>query len=195
MPCDPRVPVDLITTDWAVAALAYIFEFGFVAGRYYQACAGPEASVPLCKLIELALDLYARHPAAQKWQPIMLPRLVDLAEWEEYVKWATPTANIVLGELLRVLSYFAAHLALFQVFDNRQTIAGLRTSGLNFPPLPDCYERMVRYCLDTNWGRNVLGPKEVVRLPRTAGLQTKLPRSFSGGEDRGQKPPITRSSR
>jgi hypothetical protein len=155
MPCEPRAPVDLITTDWAGAALAYLFEFGFVPGQVYQVCAGPEASLTTGRLIDLTLDIYASHPAGRKWQPILPPRRVDLATWEEYVKQALPHADIILKELLRVLSYFIAHLALFQAFENRLTLAGLSGSGLALPPVRDCYERVVRYCLDTNWGRQV----------------------------------------
>jgi nucleoside-diphosphate-sugar epimerase len=154
MPCDPKAPIDLITIDWVGAALAYLFEFGFVPGRVYQVCAGPEASLKLAQLIDLTLDIYASHPAYRKWQPIVLPKGVDLATWEEYVKQALPNADIIRKELFRVLSYFAGHLALFQAFENRRTLAGLKGSGLSLPPIRGCYERMVRYCLDTNWGRN-----------------------------------------
>jgi long-chain acyl-CoA synthetase len=155
MPCDPRAPADLITIEWAVAALAYLFEVGFVPGQVYQVCACPEASLTIGRLIDLTLDIYASHPAVQKWQPIRLPRRVELTTWEEYVKHTLPHADIILKELLRVLSYFAAHLALFQAFENRLTLAGLNGSGLALPPVRDCYERMVRYCLDTNWGRRM----------------------------------------
>jgi nucleoside-diphosphate-sugar epimerase len=155
MPCEPRAPVDLITSDWAVAALAYLFEFGFAAGRVYHVCAGPEASLTMERLIDLTLDIYADHPACRRWQPITLPRQVDLATWEEYVRQVVPRADVVLKELLRVLGYFAAHLALFQAFENRLTLEGLKGSGLMLPPLRDYYERMVRYCLETNWGRNM----------------------------------------
>ena len=155
MPCEPRAPVDLITSDWAVAALAYLFEFGFAAGRVYHVCAGPEVSLTMERLIDLTLDIYADHPAFRWWQPITLPRQVDLATWEEYVRQVLPRADVVLRELLRVLGYFAAHLALFQAFENRLTLEGLKGSGLMLPPIRDCYERMVRYCLETNWGRNM----------------------------------------
>jgi long-chain acyl-CoA synthetase len=153
MPCEPRAPVDLITADWAVAALAYLFESGFIPGRFYQVCAGPEASLTTGQLIDLTLDIFARHPAARKWQPLRLPPRVDLATWEEYVKRALPHADIVFKELLRALSYFLGHLALFQAFENGRMLEGLSGSGLRLPPIRDCYERVVRYCLDTNWGR------------------------------------------
>jgi nucleoside-diphosphate-sugar epimerase len=153
MPCLPQAPADLITADWAVPALAHLFEFGFVPGRIYQVCAGPEASLKIGQLIDLTLDIYAKHPAARKWQPIVLPEQVDLATWENYLRQALPKADMVLKELLRVLSHFAGHLALIQEFENRLTLAGLYGSGLVLPPARDCYQRMVRYCLDTNWGR------------------------------------------
>jgi long-chain acyl-CoA synthetase len=155
MPCQPEAPVDLIGTEWAVGALAYLFEFGFVPRQIYQVCAGPDASLTTGQLIDLTVDIYANHPAARKWQPIMLPRRVDLATWEGYVRRTLPRADIILKELLRTLSLFAAHLALFQVFENRLTLGDLKESGLALPRVRDCYERMVRYCLDTNWGRQM----------------------------------------
>jgi hypothetical protein len=40
--------------------------------------------------------------------------------------------------MLRVLSYFAPHLALFQAFENRLTLARLSGSGLTLPPVRAC---------------------------------------------------------
>jgi nucleoside-diphosphate-sugar epimerase len=157
IPCEPSAPADIITTDWAEAALAYLFEFGFVPGQAYHVCAGPERSIKIGRLVELSLDIFASHPGGQRSQPITLPRQVDLATWEEYVKQTRPNANSVLGELLRVLNYFAAHLALHQVFENDRTSGSLREGGVMLPPMADCYARMVRYCLDTNWGRQRSG--------------------------------------
>jgi nucleoside-diphosphate-sugar epimerase len=156
MPCEPSGRADLITTDWAGVALAYLFEFGFVPGQVYHVCAGPASSIKIGRLIELSLGIYATHPAARRWQPITLPRQVDLTTWEEYVKQTRPNAASLLGELLRVLNYFAAHLALYQVFENDRTLDTLRKGGVVLPPMADCYARVVRYCLDTKWGRKAL---------------------------------------
>jgi hypothetical protein len=54
-----------------------------------------------------------------------------------------------------VLSSFVLHLALYQAFENQLTLAGLNPRGLTLPPGRDCYERMVCYCLDTNWGKQM----------------------------------------
>src|SRR5262249_52972415 len=115
----------------------------------------PDASLTTRQLIDLTLETYASHPAGRKWQPITLPGQVDLATWERYVAHARVHADILLKELLRVVSYFAAHSALFQAFENRRTLAGLTGTDLRLPPIRDSYERVVRFCLDTNWGRRI----------------------------------------
>ncbi|HEV8130044.1 MAG TPA: hypothetical protein VGQ81_02240 [Acidobacteriota bacterium] len=61
----------------------------------------------------------------------------------------------VLSELLRTLGYFLPHLGIFQAFEKRNTTDGLASSGLQFPPIRDYYGKVVRYCLETNWGREV----------------------------------------
>jgi hypothetical protein len=81
-----------------------------------------------------------------------------------------PRADIILRELLRVLSQFAGHLALVQTFENRQTLTALSGSGVKLPPIRDCYERMVRYCLETNWGRSI--PQHEQQLKEQANPQS-----------------------
>lgn len=154
-PGDPAAPIDLVSTDWVVAALAHLFENRFVAGRIYQLCAGPEASLTVREMLDLTAELFESHPAGRRWLPIRIPRLVSLAEYEKYVERRRRGGDRLVNELLRVLGYFLPHLGLVQNFDNRRVRDGLAGSGIELPPIRTYYGKVVQYCLETDWGRCV----------------------------------------
>jgi nucleoside-diphosphate-sugar epimerase len=149
----PDAPVDLIATDWAVAALAYLFESAFVPGRIYHICAGPERSLTVREMIGLTVSMFESHPIGRKWLPIRVPELVPLSRYEEFVEERRRDGDRLLNDLLRVLGYFLPHLAMFQAFDNRNMVEALAGSGLELPSIRTCYRKVVSYCLEMDWGR------------------------------------------
>jgi nucleoside-diphosphate-sugar epimerase len=151
-------PIDLIASDWAVAALAYLFESAFVPGRVYHLCAGSEHSLALCDLIQLTISAFENHPAGRKFLPIPTAQFVPLVRYEEWVEQRSRDGDRLFNELVRVLGYFLPHLGIFQAFDNKNTMNDLKPSGLQLPSTRECYERVVRYCLDTNWGKSTKPP-------------------------------------
>jgi nucleoside-diphosphate-sugar epimerase len=153
-PGQPNAPVDLIASDWALPALAYLYESGFSPGHFYHICAGPKNSLTVREMIDLTISVFASHANGRKWLPIRVPELVCLSHYESFVEQRRRDGDRVFNELARVLGYFLPHLALFQAFDNTNTLRALTPSGLELPPVRDCYERVVRFCLDTNWGRS-----------------------------------------
>jgi nucleoside-diphosphate-sugar epimerase len=156
-PGQPEFPIDLVASDWAMAAVAYLFESGFAPCRFYHICAGPERSLSLREMIDLAVAVYGRHPNAKRWLPIRIPALVPLSYYEEFVEKERQKGDRLFNELVKVLGYFLPHLAISQAFENLETMRALAPSGLEFPPLEMCFERVVRFCLDTNWGRSEIG--------------------------------------
>jgi nucleoside-diphosphate-sugar epimerase len=151
-PADPTAPIDLVPTDWAADVLAHLLEHHFMPGRVYQVCAGPDASLTVRQLMELTLSLFGTHPLGRRWQPIRMPRLVGLAAYEDYASRARMEADALSAELLRVLGHFVPHLALYQAFENRRTLEQTRAGGLRLPSMRATFARVLRYCLDTNWG-------------------------------------------
>ncbi len=152
-PGEPDAPIDLIASDWAMAALAYLFENGFASHRFFHICAGPDRSLTLRKMIQLTVSIFESHPMGRKWLPIRVPELVPLSRYEEFVEERRREADRLLNDFLRVLEYFLPHLGMFQAFDNKNTVELLARSGLEFPPIGDYYGKVVGYCLETNWGR------------------------------------------
>jgi nucleoside-diphosphate-sugar epimerase len=151
VPADPAAPVDMVASDWIVGALAWLVDDGFAPGRVFHLCSGP--GFPVAEMIDLTRNLFESHPKAARFRPIRVPRLVSLKEYEEFVGQARRTGHRLLVELTRVLSYFLPHLALNQRFENRLTLAHLAPAGIATPPIRDTYSKVVRYCLETDWGR------------------------------------------
>jgi len=152
-PGNSDAPIDLISTDWAIAALATLFEFGFAPGRVYHLCAGREDSLTVREIIDATVSIFESHPMGRRWLPIRVPELVSLSRYEAYVETRRSEGDKLLNELFRVLSFFLPHLAILQTFENTNTIAGLAPSGLRCPPIRDYFAKVVHYCLETNWGR------------------------------------------
>src|SRR5207244_3741529 len=89
------------------------------------------------------------HSIARRWLPIRVPELVPLSRYEQFVEQSRLGGDRLLIELLRVLGYFLPHLGIFQAFDNQRTMNALE---LPLPSIRTYFEKVVRYCLDTNWG-------------------------------------------
>jgi nucleoside-diphosphate-sugar epimerase len=174
-PGEPDAPIDLIASDWAMAALAYLFESAFIPCRFYHVCAGPERSLTLREMIDLTISAFESHPLGRKWLPIRVPELVCLPRYEKFVESRGRKGDPVFNEFVRVLGYFLPHLAIFQAFDTRNTVGALAPSGLRLPSIRDCYERVVRFCLDTNWGRSV--QRQYEDRPQSANVMSE-PRSW-----------------
>lgn len=154
VPGSSSAPIDLIATDWAIPALAHVVRAGFQAGAVFQVCAGPDRSLGVSEMIDLTVRAYESHPAGRRWLPIRVPRLVSLGEFEAYVEHRRSEPDRLLNELLRVLTLFLPHLALYQAFANRKTLARLEAAGLaEPPPIGSYYEKVVHYGLQTEWGK------------------------------------------
>jgi nucleoside-diphosphate-sugar epimerase len=164
IPGDPSAPVDLIPSDWAVQALNRLFEASFVAGRIYHVCAGPRHSFTVGEMMEQTVRTFEDHPAMRRFLPLNVPRLVSLPEYEAYVAEQQRGRDGLLKELLRVLGLFLPQLGVFQAFENQHARAGLDGYMLNLPEMSDTYCKVIRYCIDTNWGREP--------LPRPTALQS-----------------------
>ncbi len=147
--------MDLIASDWALPALAFIFNSGFAPGSFYHICAGPDYSLTTAEIMEAMLALFESHPKARRWLPIHPPKMVRLSQYEEFVQQSRLNGDALLREIVRALGYFLPHLAIPQAFDNQKTLTALKPLHLQLPPITSFFEKVVRYCLDTNWGEGI----------------------------------------
>lgn len=156
MPVSPGQPswlIDVIPTDWSISALAFLFEDCFVPGEVLQICAGASGSPTMAEVRELTLELFERHPLVQKWLPIKVPEFVSLSVYEEYVQKSLQSDDNLLIELLKVLNQFLPQMGIDQCFDNNQVLQKLEGSGITLPNFRNYYGKVLRYSLETDWGR------------------------------------------
>lgn len=146
-------PVDLIATDWAAEALFQLFVNRFESAKVFHICAGPQDSLTVEELLDLAVHCFESDPNGSKWLPIHPPKLVSLREYEALVEATQRGEDRLLRELIRVLSSFLPHLGMRQEFHRNNTRAAL--PELAVPRIRDYFAKTVSYCLATNWGRNI----------------------------------------
>jgi nucleoside-diphosphate-sugar epimerase len=144
---------DLIATDWCIAALAFVFDSRFEPGEVLHVCAGIEGSPTIQEVKDTTLGLFEKHPLLQKWLPIRPPAFVSLPEYEEYVRESLQSGDNLLIELLKLLRNFLPQMGIHQSFDDRKLRQKLEGSGIHLPPFSSYFEKVITYCLDTDWGR------------------------------------------
>lgn len=147
----PDAPVDLIATDWACDALFRLFIDRFKAGGVFHICAGPDRSLTVEEMIDLARRGFETEPVASRWLPIRVPKLVSLGEYAALVDEVNRGKDRLLKETVRVLDFFLPHLGMRQEFQRTNTSAAL--PGHESPDVREYFPKMVSYCLRTNWGR------------------------------------------
>jgi nucleoside-diphosphate-sugar epimerase len=154
----PMVPgresalVDLIPMDFAADAVYHLVERDFAPGTTYHVCAGAASSAPLGALLDATTAAFERYRPAWRKRSIARPALVDLDTYELFVRSVEEAGNTVLLQATRAVQAFAYQLAYPKVFDARQATASLAPVGIRVPPVLDYYDRIVRWCIETNWG-------------------------------------------
>ncbi len=145
--------IDLIPTEWSIAALAFLIERRFVAGEVLNVCAGVGNSPRMREVKATSQELFEKHPLIQKWLPITEPKFVPLTEYEEYVEKSLKEDDKLLIKILGLLNRFLPQMGIDQTFDDKLLTARLAGSGLTIPPFGSYFDKVMSYCLDTDWGR------------------------------------------
>jgi len=154
----PMVPgsesalVDLIPVDFAASSAVYLIDHAFTPGTTTHLCAGSAHSAPLGALLDATLAAFERHRPAWRKRSIARPAIVDLATYELFVRSVEEAGNQVLLQATRAVQAFAYQLAYPKVFDARVAESVLTPAGIVAPNVLDYYDRIVRWCIETNWG-------------------------------------------
>lgn len=150
IPADPEARIDLVSSDWTIAALHYLYEHCFAPGRVYQLCAGPERSWTVGELLNRTYDVFEKHHVHLRLR--RRPRMVPYDDFERVVEKMSSRLPASFGDWLSALLSFLPHLSLRQQFQNAETET-LLAGRVPFPSLDSYFQRVVEYCVATNWGR------------------------------------------
>ncbi len=146
LPGSPDTLMDLVPVDWVADAIACLLADERAAGAVCHLTAGPARAVPLGTLIGAAGAFFDRV------SPLPEPRRVrytTMAEFRKQYAGGGAGAAALLAQLESLLPYVTVN----RLFDSTTTEALLRRWGIVFPRFDDYAERILRFCLDTNWGK------------------------------------------
>lgn len=150
IPGTPASPVDLIPTDYAVAAVRHLAGPGFVAGGTFHVCAGTDAPRE-DELIDLIVNTFLQHRPAWRRRAIEKPVIVALDTFELFRRSVEDVADSALAASVGVLGRFAPQLAFPKTFDDEVCRAELARAGIHRPPVRDTLVKVVKYLLDHDW--------------------------------------------
>ena len=154
----PMVPgresalVDLIPVDFAADAACHLIDQAFEPGATYHLCAGSAASATLGTLLDATMMAFERYRPAWRRRSIAPPAIVELETYELFVRSVEEAGNQVLLQATRAVQAFAYQLAYPKIFDAQRARSALAPSGIAPPPVLDYYDKVVRWCIETNWG-------------------------------------------
>jgi nucleoside-diphosphate-sugar epimerase len=152
MPGDPDEPVDIVSSDFVASGILYLLKHAPRPGVFHLA-AGRGSSNTLAEIIDETMDALARHRPQWRKRTVEKPLIVDLETYELFVRSVEETGNPVLRDATRSIRTFAYQLAHPKVFETRQAAATLAWRGIAPQQSLAFYPRVVKYCIESNWGR------------------------------------------
>ncbi len=151
IPGDPEEPVDIVSSDFVAAAMLHLVEHAPRPGVFHLA-AGRESCSSLDELIGETVSSLSRFRPAWRKRAVERPLIVDLDTYELFVRSVEETNNEVLKGATRSIRTFAYQLAHPKVFETNRAATTLAGSGISPQRSSDFYPRVVKYCLESNWG-------------------------------------------
>ncbi len=144
IPAEPDALVDIVPIDFVRDAIGHIRRTGRPDHRIFHITCGPQNVPRFDELTRIAARAFGvwRPPyvSPRSLYPLLRPLL-------KLVLWGEMRRVITTGD--QYLPYLAHHAR----FDDANTRAALQGSGLDAPPPAAFFHRLIRYCIDTDWGR------------------------------------------
>jgi hypothetical protein len=140
-------PVDLIATEYAVEAIAYLATEGFDAGRTWHISAGNDV-IGAGELLDLTLECFHRYRPAWRRRAIARPAVVDLETFELFQRSVEQVGDAALRSSTAVVAHFAPQLAFPKRFDTTGCAAAIAGAAIVQPAARDTWRRAVRRLVD-----------------------------------------------
>ena len=155
LPGDPASPVDLISDDIAAEAVFELFTHHFNAGDVFHITAPEDKTFSLQESVETShRELAGLDPGwARRGYP--LAAIAPLDAFDLFLRSAQQANNPLMHGVMQALSQFARQLAYPKCFDRSTVLRYLPDYDRRTPDIRSYYGKVVKYCLDTGWGRHV----------------------------------------
>lgn len=147
LPGKSECRIDLIPVDFVASALLYLAQQPYTVSGCYHLSAGPDNLPTLLEILNAAVEFFrvkAPHILNPIWLKMVEGKPGELLMDDRTIKTFRRGAPYY--------PYFATDL----IFDNHEAALLLRPAGIKAPPVRDFFDRLFRYCLETDWGHRPL---------------------------------------
>lgn len=152
LPGSPSTPIDLVPVDYVADAMNHILLRRDAVGKTYHLTAGDRLET-IGEIARLAV-LHLNEQRAAGLAPLAPVRFIPHGIFHRGVK---PLLKLMYGakgrQVIAKLEAYLPYLTTHKRFDTANATSALGGTGIAVPPLGDYFGRVVRYCLDSDWGR------------------------------------------
>ena len=147
VPGDPNAVVDMVPVDFVAAATACLALDERAIGRCVHLCAGPARSAPIGELAA-ATSRFLGVPAARFINPTLFVALLRPVFYALVSKQRR--------DVLRKGAFYRPYLSMRLAFDTTNAHELLAPAGLAPPHVQAYWENLLRYCVESDWGRRAV---------------------------------------
>lgn len=155
IPGKPDYSVDLIPSDVAGEIFFRLFQEHFSEQKTYHIVAGEQKSYQLQQLIDQTYLLLGQMNPTWAAKNYPKPSITNSQAFDLFLESARQAGNPMIVAVLTALSHFAHQLGLPKTFSCENTRIKLPEYDKLMPEINQYYDKVVAYCLKTNWGKNL----------------------------------------
>jgi thioester reductase-like protein len=143
LPGDPHIPLDVVPVDFVTAAINHICSKSADGiGKTYHLTTGEDKATTTGQIVDLAVS-YFNHIDTK--QHILPTKFLPLK-----------TFRAIGGKrLIQALEAYEPYLCTHKTFDNNNTLSALRGTKIAPPEFASYYRAILRYCMETDWGKRL----------------------------------------
>lgn len=155
----PGCTVDVVPVDFVADAMIHLFARPEATGRIFHLAAGPQRQATIASLVAIAQRVFDRKPV----------RYVDP---DFYMRWLRPVVRpllrLVRPDVAEQGGVFLPYLRSNPTFEVAAAEGLLSPAGLSPPPVESYFETIIRFALDTDFGRRSLLEAGAAAAPQSS---------------------------
>ncbi len=154
MPGKPDYYIDLIPNDACAEIVLDLFNNHFASKKVFHIISGKNKSYNLKEMIDQSCYFLAKYDST--WRKIDYPKpiLVEQETFEIFIESIKKADNPIFSIVLNSIKHFAEQLNYPKIFDMNNIKEVNPNYDKLIPDVRDYYPKVVKYCLETNWGKN-----------------------------------------
>ena len=147
LPGSPHTPMDVVPVDFVVAAICQILlQNNNAIAKTYHLTAGEEKATTTGEIVDRAVDYFNQITPTRNISRIQfLP--------PEIYETAKRCGSEMGKKVFHAMDLYEPYLCVERVFDNTNTRAALANTGVRPPDFTMYYQKLLRYCVEANWGK------------------------------------------